>query len=215
MSTRHAAALAVLALLAAPAVGANAAKPAPKVKPMCNQVTDDAGDPYIIRQAPGQTQAEDALDILSADVATNATTMTVVLRLKKLAASPTTSPTGGTYQMTFNVGSEEALYYVSVSTGPAPLYSEFGTRENLPAVTSTSTVLGNPTPVMDLAKNEIRASFPLSLFGSVKLVKGKTKISPVETTAGRGAHGRGVFADDAVGGKNYVAGTPSCVVVGK
>lgn len=213
MQTRRVIALAAVAgvaLTSAPAFAASK----PKVKPMCNQVTDDAGDPYIVRQAPSQTQAEDALDILSADTATNGSSMTVVIRVKKLADPPTTSPTGATYQMTFNVGDEAALYYVAVSTGPSGLYSEFGTREQLPAVTSVATVLGNPTAKLDMAKNEIRATFPLSLFGSVKLIKGKTKIAPVETTAGRGAHGKGVFADDAVGGKNYVAGSLSCVKVG-
>ncbi|MDQ1689289.1 MAG: hypothetical protein QOK42_2264 [Frankiaceae bacterium] len=216
MTARRIVALAALSAVLAPAATAMAAaKPAPKVKPMCKQVTDDAGDPYIVRQAPSQTAPDDALDVLSADVATNATTMTVAIRVKKLAAFPTTSPAGGTYQMTFNVGNEEATYYALVSSGPNGLYSEFGTRAALPAVTSVPTVLGTPTPVLDLAKNEVRLSFPLSLFGSVKLVKGKTKIAPIETTAGRGNHGRGVFADDAVGGKNYVAGSASCLVVGK
>lgn len=215
MLSRRAIALTVAVLVAAPAASAVAAKPAPKPKPMCKQVTDDAGDEYVVRQAPDQKQADDALDVLSADVATNATTMTIAIRVKKLATFPATSPVGGTYQMTFNVGDEAALYYALVSTGPNGLYSEFGTRAALPAVTSVPTVLGTPTPTLDMAKNEVRLSFPLSLFGSVKLVKGKTKIAPAETTAGRGNHGRGVFADDAVGGKNYVVGTPSCVLVGK
>lgn len=216
MLSRRAIAFTVAALVAAPAATAVAApKPAPKPKPMCKQVIDDAGDEYAVRNAADQKVDDDALDVLSADVATNATTMTIAIRVKKLAAFPTTSPAGGTYQMTFNVGNEAALYYALVSAGPNGLYSEFGTREALPAVTSVPTVLGTPTPVLDLGKNEVRLSFPLSLFGAVKLVKGKTKVSPVETTAGRGNRGRGVFADDAVGGKNYVAGTPSCVVVGK
>jgi hypothetical protein len=213
MLTRRTIALAALAALVAPASTSMAAsKPAPK---LCKQVTDDPGDAYVLRQAATQKQADDALDLLSADVATNAKTMTVVFRVKKLATTPTTSPSGATYQMTFNVGNEDALYYVAVTTGPAPLYSEFGTREALPAVTSTWTVLGTPTAVLDPAKNEVRASLPLSLFGAVKLIKGKTKIAPVETTTGRGAHGRGVFSDDAVGGKSYVTGGASCVLVGK
>lgn len=216
MLSRRAVALTVTALVAAPAATAAAApKPAPKPKPMCKQVIDDAGDEYAVRNAADQKVADDALDVLSADVATNATTMTIVIRLKKLAAFPSTSPVGGTYQMTFNVGDEATLYYALVSAGPNGLYSEFGTREALPAVTSVPTIIGTPTPVLDLGKSEVRMSFPLSLFGPVKLVKNKTKIAPVETTAGRGNRGRGLFADDAVGGKNYVVGTPSCVVVGK
>lgn len=216
MHSRRAIALSLATIVAAPIAPAAVAagKPAP-VKPMCKQVTDDSGEEYVVRNAATQTVDDDALDLLSADVATNATTMTVVLRVKKLATAPTTSPAGATYQMTFNVGNEEALYYALVSTGPNGLFSEFGTREALPAVTSVPTVIGTPTPKLDLAKNEVRMSFPLSLFGSVKLVKGKTKIAPVETTTGRGNRGRGVFADDSVGGKNYVAGTASCVAVGK
>lgn len=216
MISRRPLVLVVIGALAVPCIGAQAAA-RPKVKPVCNLVVDDKGDPYGVRQAPDATVPDDALDVLSADVATNAKTMTVVLRLAKLSTPPTTSPAGATYQMTFNVGSDPKIYYVSVSTDPSGAsYSEFGSRESLPAVTSIATVLGTPTAVIDLAKSQVRASFPLSLFGSgVTLKKGVTKVLPVETTSGRGTRGKGVFADDAVGGRSYVLGAASCVAVGK
>ncbi|HUR14249.1 MAG TPA: hypothetical protein VM097_07115 [Mycobacteriales bacterium] len=208
--------LALVTSLALPALGAAAAPKKPKL--ICNMVLDDKGDPYVLRQQPDAKQADDALDLVSADIASNATTMTMVIRLAKLAVPPATSPVGGTYQVTFTLsGNDETLYYALVSTDPsgAP-FSEFGTRDALPAVTSVATVLGTPTAVVDLAKSQVRASWPLSLFGSgVTLKKGVTKVFPVEVTAGRGTHGRGVFADDATGSKGYPLGAPSCVTVGK
>lgn len=220
MPARRVLALVAVAALAVPAVDATAAvKAKPKPKPLCNQVVDDKGDPYVVRQEPSAKQADDALDLVSADVASNAKTMTVAIRLAKLATPPATSPVGATYQLTFNLSGDEAetLYYVLVSTDPSGAgYSEFGTRQSLPAVTSVSTVLGTPTAVVDVAKSQVRASFPLSLFGSgASLKKGVTKVLPVELTAGRGTHGRGVFADDAVGGKSYPLGAASCLPVGK
>jgi hypothetical protein len=217
MRARRTLVLAVVTGLALPVAGAAAAPK--KAKPVCNLFADDKGDPYVVRQEPDAKQADDALDLVSADVGTNATTFTMVIRLAKLATPPATSPVGATYQMTFNLSGDESetLYYVLVSTDPSGAgYSEFGTRMPLPAVTSTSTVLGTPTPVVDVAHSQVRASFPLSLFGSgVTLKKGVTKVLPVELTAGRGTHGRGVFADDASGSKLYPLGAASCVTVGK
>ena len=209
MRRRRTLALAALAVVALPGAAQAAAKPA--VKPSCNIVKDDTGDTYLLRQAPEAGVPDDALDLTSADVVTTPKTMTVAIRVAKLAVPPQTSPVGATYQLTFTTSTSEALYYVLVSTDPsgAP-YSDFGTKTNLPAVTSVSTSLGTPTATVDTAKNLVKATFPLTLFGGTS-VKPGTKIFPEELTAGRGTRGRGVFADDVVGGKTYTAGKPSCI----
>lgn len=205
--------LLVLALAPGSALAATRAHP---VKPVCHIVVGTAAHTYLVRNAPGVTYEDPALHITSADVATNGQLFTMVIRVIKLTAEPATSPMGAIYQMTFNVGDDSELFYVNVSTGPTAPYAEFGTRMNLPAVTSVPTVLGAPSAIVDLTHNEIRASFPLSLFhGHVTIVSHKTKIFPVETTTGRGVHGHGVFADDTENAKFYIAGTPSCVQVGK
>lgn len=210
MRRRPTLALATVAVVALPGLAAHAASK-PATKPSCNIVTDEKGDTYVARQDPDHGVADDALDLVSADVVTTNKAMTVVIRLAGLTVPPSSSPVGATYQLTFRTSTSEELYYVLVSTDPsgAP-YSDFGTKTNLPAVTSVSTSLGTPTATVDTAKNLVRATFPLSLFGSTS-VKPGTKIFPEELTAGRGTRGRGVFADDVVGGKTYTAGKASCI----
>ncbi|HVE63329.1 MAG TPA: hypothetical protein VNB94_05965 [Mycobacteriales bacterium] len=183
--------------------------------PACQSTKDDKGDVYALRNAADQKTPDPALDLVSADVASNASTLTAVIRVDKLG-SPSTAPSGVNYSLTFNVSGSELLYYASATRGPAMTGFDFGSRENLPAVTSVSTSRGVPAGTFDEGTSEVRISVPLTMFGdSVKFVLGKTKVSVVEVFSSRGAAHRGPFADDAAGGKSYVHGTKNCVVVGK
>ncbi len=238
MSTRVIRTACVIGLVATVGVSgvANAAKrPKPKaIPPVCNLITDAPGNGYVfnagsvdtaLNAIPGQGQ-DDALDILSADVATNSTTLTTVIRVKKAVTSSSNSPTGLQWQFSFNVGSTNIQ--TSVTSDPA------GGVEGLWAYAATgSNSIGGPmTAVIDTVKNEIRASVPLADLSKQVTIKpgvrldtlaasssgvivvpdqksdpvfgGKTPIATLNTPAGQSASST----------KTYVAGLPSCVTVG-
>lgn len=210
MTVRTTVRAAVVLALVTPTLAWAAPKPPP-----CQLTKDDKGDVYAVRNVPDQKTPDPALDLVSADVGSNATTLTAVIRVDKLAA-PATSPVGVNYSMTFNVTGSDLLYYASATRGPAVTGFDFGSRENLPAVTSVSTSRGVPTGVFDEGTSEVRISIPLEMFGdTAKFALGKTKVSVIEVFASRGTAHRGPFADDAPGGKSYVHGGASCVPVGK
>jgi hypothetical protein len=86
------------------------------------------------------------------------------------------------------------------------------------------------TGVFDTAKNEVRITAPLSMLSAQADIRpGKTKITDINGRTGgeilvpdpTGMFGSTLFsdsefsADDTANGPEYLAGTPSCVVVGK
>jgi hypothetical protein len=201
-------ALGVCAALAA-ATGVAAAAPSPK--PVCNLLTDAKGDGYPTTAAEAGP-SDDALDILSADVATNAKQLTAVLRLSKAATSADSAPTGFRFLVLFTTpGSDDPVYLSAASTpGLGETYS-FGTD-----AADGLTDGGEATGVFDAAKNEVRITASLSDLSSVagKLKPG-TKLTGLNANSSRDFQAVITYADRAEGGKTYVAGTPSCVAVGK
>jgi hypothetical protein len=168
----------------------------PKPKPVCNLVTDPKGD-----VATGDA----ALDIVSADVATNATTITGVIRVAKLSSPDVMAPEGMFFQFNF--------------TGSAGQTGQHLDAQLLP----TGNVFqgGAGTGVVDLAKSEIRISVPLSQWTAAStIVPGP----PFHNFIVYADHGNPVVAapdsftfagDTATGKTTYTPGTPSCVAVGK
>jgi hypothetical protein len=205
----------VLSCLAAGGAVAAPAKP----KPVCNLVTDAKDDTFLARAqdtagGPYGPQ-EDAADIVSADVATDAKTLTGVVRVKSLAAAAATSPGGISYDINFTTPSiPDPVYVRALVPGSGEPSSDAGTRQSVVA-TSVSASLGTGTVVVDKAKNEVRFSFPLTQFASVGGLKPGSKLTFGETTTGRAAAGRAVFADVATGATTYTVGARSCVVPGK
>src|SRR5687768_14584060 len=103
----------VLGLMAA-TVGVAGAAPA-KPKPVCNLVQDAKDDTFAARYqetAGAYGPQESSLDIVSADLASDAKTLTGVLRVQSLAAAPATSPGGASYDINFTTPSIEAPLYV-------------------------------------------------------------------------------------------------------
>jgi hypothetical protein len=221
----------VAVVLAASVVVAGAAsaapKPAPKkaaVAPVCKLVEDAKGDTFAARYqdtvhelgGPGlYGPAEPALDIVSADLAADANTITAVIRVDKLAKKVQTAPGGTAYRVQFATPSEsdENLYLNAATDGTTDTFTA-GTR----AITANvGTQLAAVTGVFDLANNEIRISAPLATFAAQGL-KADTvlSLSGLDQTASRvAAAGRAAFADVATSTKTYKVGTPSCVVPGK
>lgn len=199
--------------------GAVAAPAKAKAKPVCNLVTDAGGDTFLVRSqdtAGAYGPQEDSLDILSADVATDAKTLTGVFRLKSLAAAAGTSPGGASYDINFTTPTIKSPVYVRaiLPSSGAPT-AEAGTRESI-IVTSLATPLGAGTVVVDKAKNEVRFSFPLAHFTPAGGLKAGEKLTFGDVTTGRAVGtSRAVFADVAATDKAYTVGAPSCVVPGK
>ena len=211
----------VLHLALAGAVGlgtvlAGGAVAAPK--PVCNLVDDPKDDTFLLRTQDGvgaYGPQEDALDIVSADIATNAKTLTGVIRVKSLAAGPSTSPGGASYDINFTTPSSPSPLYVrAVVPRAGEPTAEAGSRESF-VITSISAPLGTGTVVVDKAKNEVRFSFPLDHFKAVGGLKRGAKLTFGDVTTGRSAGSRAVFSDAASGSKSYTVGAPSCVPVGK
>ncbi|MCW2571315.1 MAG: hypothetical protein JWO88_1373 [Frankiales bacterium] len=202
--------VAVVALTGA--LQAASAKPAR----VCNLVTDPAGDANgtFLQEGISGVPSEDAVDITSADVATNGKLLTTVLRVKKLSASSPTSPGGLHWKFFFNVGGAQIYTQAVAATGSAPTFA-FGTID---ATSGTSKSLGTAEGVLDTAKNEVRVTVPLSALP--ERPKSGSKINTLAPNAGRfaGNDNVGTFSDStdsATSDKSYTVGALSCVAVGK
>jgi len=179
-------------------------KPAPKpAPPVC----------YLVKTTAGGV-TDPSLDITSADVATDATRITVVFRVAKLTTgTDTTSPFGRQWTLSFTIDGH--LVSFNIYDGP------FGTMTSYPG----------QAPVFDTTKNEIRFTTTLSQLANTSAtpeIRNKSsvltafKVSSEETVEGPdvpGAlHGGTLFglqqADAAQSARSYIAGQPSCVKVG-
>lgn len=183
-------------------------------KPVCNLVQDLKGDGtgFVFTDEdylPNNPQ----LDLISGDIATQGKTITAVIRTDQLALSDANSPTGRAYYANFLVG-EAQLFLSAALDGAGAATFTGGFTE------TRRTSLGAATGVIDVAKKEVRISAPLSLFAEKAKITNGTKIQDLNLLAQRyvghrSAGGATPSADDALGGKTYVAGAKSCVAVGK
>jgi hypothetical protein len=200
-------------------------------KPVCNLVADAKGD-AAYNNVPGA----DGDDIVSADVASDATTITGVLRTAALTSPDPQAPFGRGYFVLFSAPGSADQLFVSARTYPQGTTFVYGYQGVDPNTgVNTSYTLGQATGVLDAAKSEVRISVPIKALvdgAKAKLAPG-TKLSALTAQtyriAGQGfvpsqspAPGAprvpigGVLLpfDDATG-SSYVMSTPSCVVVGK
>lgn len=179
----------------------------------CNLVSDAKGDAggFVITD-PAPLPSNPQLDLVSGDIATKGKTITAVIRTAELGATDSQAPTGRAYYANFDAAGATLFLAVRIDgTGAASYTGGF--------IENTRTSLGPATGVIDTAKKEIRISAPLSLFNAQAAIKDGTAIQNLNLLAQRfvGAAGAGATpsADDALGGKTYTAGSPSCVPVGK
>lgn len=181
-------------------------------KPVCNLLKDDKGDGTAFLVGDG-TPSDPAWDIVSADIASSGSKLTTVIRVDELATAAATSPGGVQWRFNFTVG--DVSLYTSVRADTL-----LGITGSYGYVSTISETLGQATPVLDTAKNEVRITVPLSGFSSVAPIKKTgTSLGSLEATAGRfynlGAVTASEPSDSADGASSYVTGTRSCVVVGK
>jgi hypothetical protein len=124
-----------------------------------------------------------------------------------------TSPGGVQWRFNFSVG--DADLYTSVRADTA-----LGVTGSYGYVGNISMTLGTAEPILDMAKNEVRITVPLSGFSEQAVIKKTgTKLANLNASAGRfynlGAVTGSEPSDVAEGGTSYVTGTKSCVAVGK
>lgn len=188
---------------------------AAKPKPVCKNLVDDKGDVVFAQASEATAYEDEALDIVSADLGSNAKTITAAIRVVKLAVPAKTSA-ATTYELRFTLpaGDPAFVLWANVPAG-GPATFGVGTVGDPTgqAAADTATSTGTATGVVDLAKSEIRISAPLSAIAGAK---NGLKVSLDQAVAKRTVPGQyyGRFADDGTGGKRYVLGTASCVKVG-
>ena len=210
MTLRSAALVAAVATLA---IGVPAATAAPKKKappPVCNLVVDDKGD---------ETVPDPTLDVLSADIASDARKITGVIRLSgdPDSTSPT-SPTGRTYNLMFSGTKPTNPVFFAFILGPTAQAATYGFRN-----TTTNVNEGVGEATVKIVGNDIYMTAPLSAFAPYGKFKPGNKITGLTAATGRmlGAFASSsVYAYNSVAGdatsegRTYTAGTRSCVKVG-
>lgn len=212
MRTSLRTALATSLVAAVALAGGAAAAP----KPVCNLMSDPKGDASFLDTLPNDR----SLDIVSADVASDAKTLTGVLRVDAFSAVSPTSPLGRGYYVMFNAPKAEFPIYLNVQITPDVTRFAWGTRETLASGNGSYVRKGEATGVIDAAKNELRISVPLADVAAVTKLTPGTKLTALtaSTTSVIGTSASGglvATVDDAAGSKAYLVGTPSCVAPGK
>lgn len=224
--------LALLPVVALLATAAPIASAAPK--PVCNTITDPKGDTFAIRAQDGQGAygpQEDALDIVSADLASDGKVVTAVVRLASLNRAIATSPAGFTVGVDFLIGSSatHVVRLQGVHTRDGGDRFEVSAKATNAVPNSPSTYVGQVTGVVDQKKGEVRISAPAALLATYGAIKAGAKLIPNEaesatssravpaitSTPGQPMTTRGPFADIASSGKTVLVGAKSCVVPGK
>ena len=203
MRRRSTALLALTACLATSGTALAAKAPAP----VCNLVTDDAGDTAYLA-----LPASDTLDILSADVASDGTKLTAVLRVKKYTPNETATIYGKRFIVAFE-GAGLKPMYLTLLDSPVEQVFNFGSTSTDAAGRTTYTSDGDATGAVDAAAGTITittTAADLDAAGYGKLTKGK-QLSNINAVTFRRVGTSLLPGDDAVSSKKYTVGTPSCV----
>lgn len=201
-----------VAFAAASVAAAGIASAAPKA-PSCNLLLDDKGDAKFLGAAPNDPN----LDIVSGDVASDAKTVTSVLRVASFAATDPQAPLGRGYYVLFTAPGSEFPIYFNMQITPDLTRFAWGTLETLASGSGRYVKKGGATGAIDEAKGEIRVSVPMAELKGVatKLQPGKTltdlKASATVVLGTSVTGGLVSTVDSAESTKPYVAGSPSCV----
>jgi hypothetical protein len=203
-------ALAVALVASVTAVGAVGAAVKPKVKPVCNLITDAKGDSSLTT-AQALPPQEAGLDLVGGDIAGNAKLLTAVIRLASVT-KPSSAPFGYGAVYTFRApDSTTDLYFRYANSPLAGEVAEFGYDDDVNGLTS----LGDAKVSIDTKKNEIHLTAPTSGFDGHGTIKSGTKLSAMTLKTSRDGVVLLMYADDAESSKTYVVGATSCVTPGK
>ena len=196
MRTRHIVAVAALVPLVAAVAPADAAKrkPPPPRKPVCLQIKDAPDDATGNGTGAAPTPNDPSSDIVSADVATNATWLTAVIRLASVDENLTNAPTGRAYTLTFLAGGRVQTVRAKISPAGAEYFD------------------GKGQGAVDAAAKTIVVHAKLADFTAP--IKPNAKLEQLKVTTqrwlGSSTASLGVV-DTAVGVAPYVVGWPTCL----
>jgi hypothetical protein len=211
------------ALLAVPAHAA------PRSAPSCRLVTDAANDDVGAGSGTDAAFRDADLDIISADVATDASRLVAVIKTRTLRAADTDSPTGRTYDLTFVSG--EQRYSVTAYIAPDGTDAQVAREDKRLPDEKSFARIGSGKVVWDYAHGEVRVTAPLSLFAPYTPITrsrplhgftviaskhagtGGNNVTQAGQTLQYGGGGLSTVVDDAASNRTYVPGTASCVAV--
>lgn len=178
------------ACLALVALGAHAeaqtAKPKPSPHPPCRPlVTDPAGDANGVNPgAPAPTThagpSDDRLDILSIDLSTSKTAMVWVLRVKKLAVSSPSAPTGMFWSLRFAI--RKTTFTV---VGHSNLTTGASYDLSYATASGGGRLTGPLVGTLDTAHSEIRFVLPASMIAKQERAPLSAKITGVGAATGQ------------------------------
>lgn len=188
-------------LTAVPLTAVEAAPRKPRPVTYCRLVADPAGDATGGAAGVAHPAGDTGLDVVGADLVTNATSATVVFRLAKVNQTDSMSPTGRQLTLSFQAK---------------------GRPRSTVAVVISETGITPAATKLDLEANEVRVTVPLAQAG-LGGVKAATPITSFQVVAQRwaGAASAGMGqvvgdpVDTATGRLTYPAHGRSCVVVGR
>ncbi|MDX6197205.1 MAG: hypothetical protein QOJ79_356 [Actinomycetota bacterium] len=212
---RGAAWLLAAALLVAPATPSLAGSSS-----SCRLIQDAAGDGNDQLNGTRLGPNEPDLDIVSADIASNARSVTTVVRLSNLGTALEAAGRRNLYRFFFQLGSRHE-YVVTLATR-----SLDGEQFSVIVPTEGSDVPGTDTAVpatgtFDVAHNEVRVTIPLSLASGNHNMPHQTYFHNLvaDTYRGIGTEAAGganasTSIDYASTDRRYLAGSSSCVHIG-
>lgn len=213
------------------AVAGLIAPAAAAAKGSCRLVVDATGDVDQVRLSQlGRTvvtPAVDAaaLDIHSADIASDGRSITAVVRVRQLARAEEPVGTGGLYWTFGFVAGGTPFTFTAQSAQDGTITYQASYADSLGHIYD-STLRG----AFDVRRNEVRMTAPVSLLADQARIARGVSLSELQATTGRAAavgnpSGRPELgantlqvqvaaSDEATSPRHYVVGSPSCVVPG-
>lgn len=188
-----------------------AGAPAAEAKPVCHLLVDRKADATQLYAAPeGLAPNDPAIDIRSADIASNSKQVTTVLRVTELAKLGVTSPGGYVWYVYFSIDGQE--FFTEAKAGPAGDSFSVGYVGAEGIRTALAKPAAKGTFVAD--RNEVRVSFAAAQLTELRPFRKGTRMYGLRALAARSAGPAVLQADEATGGKAYHDSTPSCVKPG-
>ena len=177
----------------------------------CGLVKDKAGDATF--QQLGQTPSDDGLDGVGGDLASDKSVLTVVIKLKAWTSPDPQGPLGRDFYFEFRPAKAPTTMYLSYNEAPtgAATFS-YGDLEPQASGFTNYVPKGQADGV--IKGNELHTWADADTLGDLGSVAPKTKIAglQVETFNRTGTL---LNKYDTATGKTYVAGTKSCIPLGK
>lgn len=207
----------VVLLLAALSLAASATPSLAGPSRACMLVRDAAGDASDQPNLTVPAVNFPDLDILSADIATDARSITTVIRVQDLGTALDAAGRRNQYRFSFKFGQnfgEIVTYAYRGLDGEQFLVS-------IPSENGSVTVDQLPAKgVFDVARNEVRVTIPIAQANDSRPVRRGTYLSGLTATTFRGVGilpgiGAATGMDSATSESRYLVGTPSCVQVGR